>query len=732
MIPLISMDRNAEREPELGDRKGLHLALISVHGLIRGDALELGRDADTGGQTLYVVELARALADRPEVSQVDLLTRRVVDPGVSDDYARPVEVLSGEARIVRIDCGPEEYVRKEELWDHLDAFVDNTMAFYAEEGSKPDLIHSHYADAGYVGVRISSSLGLPLIHTGHSLGRVKRRRLLASGLRGDAIEQRYNITRRIEAEEETLAAARRVIVSTANEIDEQYELYDHYRPERMRVIPPGTDLGRFRPPDGSEREAPIYRELCRFLTEPDKPLVLAIARPDERKNLVGLIEAYGESEELQRAANLVVVAGNRGDLREMEDGAARVLLDVLLTVDSYDLYGKVAYPKQHATEDVAVLYRLAALSRGLFINPALTEPFGLTLIEAAGSGLPIVATWDGGPRDIIANCENGFLVDPLDSESMVAAMLEALAAGEVWQELSENGLRGVQRHYNWSAHTERYLSELGPVLASVEPRPEPELERRPMIYHDRALFSDLDQNLLGDRASLAELVSLLRRNRRSATFGIATGRRVDSALQVMRKFAIPLPDVLITSVGSEIHYAPRMTRDRAWSQHIDHLWTPWALRRILSGLPGLKLQPRRQQSRFKLSYYYDADKAPSYEEILSFLRQNDQSVNVFLSFGQFLDLTPIRASKGFALRWVAEHWEIPLERTLAAGGSGTDEDMMRGNTLAVVVANRHDEELSQLTDVDRIFFAEKPYAAGILEAIEHYDLFGDCRVPAAL
>ena len=73
--------------------------------------------------------------------------------------------------------------------------------------------------------------------------------------------------------------------------------------------------------------------------------------------------------------------------------------------------------------------------------------------------------------------------------------------------------------------------------------------------------------------------------------------------------------------------------------------------------------------------------------------------------------------------------ERSFEKILAAGGSGTDEDMMRGNTLAVVVANRHEEELSQLTDVDRIFFATKPYAAGIVEAIEHYDFFGDCRAP---
>ena len=163
------------------DRK-LYIALISIHGLIRGRNLELGRDADTGGQTKYVVDLARALGEREEVEQVDLITERIVDPAVSDDYARQVEPLGGSARIVRISAGPDEYLPKEQLWDQLDSFIDNLMLWFNEQPRMPDIVHSHYADAGYVGSRISHMLGIPLIHTGHSLGRVKRRRLLASGI----------------------------------------------------------------------------------------------------------------------------------------------------------------------------------------------------------------------------------------------------------------------------------------------------------------------------------------------------------------------------------------------------------------------------------------------------------------------------------------------------------------------------------------------------------------------
>lgn len=710
-------------------RKGIRIAMLSIHGLIRGKDLELGRDPDTGGQTRYVVELARALGRRSEVARVDLLTRLVIDPAVDPIYQKPIERLSPKAGIVRIACGPEEYIRKEELWDHLDGFADNALSFFREQAGFPDLIHSHYADAGYVGLRLAAQLGVPLLHTGHSLGRVKRARLLASGLEQEQIEERYHISRRIEAEEDTLAAAERVVVSTQNEIEKQYGLYDHFQPEQMRVIPPGTDLKHFRPPNGDRFDAPICQELRRFLREPDKPFILALSRPDERKNITTLIDAYGSSKKLQKAANLVIVAGNRDEIHDMENASARVLLDILLRIDANDLYGKVAYPKHHRAEDVPELYRMAAAQRGVFVNPALTEPFGLTLIEAAASGLPVVATEDGGPRDIVANCENGYLIDPLDEEVMAEMLLKVIKSGKEWDAMARRGLKGVQEFYSWDAHAERYMNLLKRVLAGVEPRPKPKLERRPMLYHDRALFSDLDQNLLGDPESLAQFLQVMRENRKRATFGIATGRGLESALKVMRRFKIPRPNVLITSVGTEIHYGPEMTADRAWTRHIDHLWTPRKVRNVLDDLPGLELQPKSEQGRFKLSYYYDPSKGVPLEEITRILRQNDQTVNMVVSFGQYIDIVPVRASKGFALRWFSEHWGIPLERILAAGGSGADEDMMRGNTLAAVVGHRHDEELSELMKDERIYFAKKSYAAGILEAIEHYDFYGECRDP---
>jgi sucrose phosphatase-like protein len=240
----------------------------------------------------------------------------------------------------------------------------------------------------------------------------------------------------------------------------------------------------------------------------------------------------------------------------------------------------------------------------------------------------------------------------------------------------------------------------------------------------------VDATLLGDTEGVQAFAAVMRENRKCATFGIATGRRLDSALTELRQHGIPRPDVLITSLGTEIHYAPRLNRDEYWNEHIDYLWRPAAVRRALAELPGLQPQPRNEQTRFKVSYVYDPDHAPCLDDISSLLRSQDVTANLVYSFGQYLDVIPSRASKGQALRYVAQRWGIPLDHILVAGGSGADEDMMRGNTLAVVVENRHGEELSQLEDLDRIYFAGRPYALGILEAIEHYDFFGSCSLSA--
>ncbi len=593
---------NVTKEPMSQD--GLYVILVSVHGLIRGHDMELGRDADTGGQIKYVVELARALAEHKDVARVDLLTRQVIDSKVADDYAQPLEKLSDGAYLIRLPCGPRRYLRKEELWPYLNNFADQALQHIRQVGRVPDVIHSHYADAGYVGSRLASLLGVPLVYTGHSLGRVKNQRLIEQGTKPEVIESQYNISRRIEAEEVALDTASVVIASTRQEVEEQYSLYDNYQPRRMTVIPPGIDLDRFYPHRRGRGKPDIYYDLARFLRYPNRPIILALSRPDVRKNISTLVRAYGQSQLLRGSANLIIVAGNRDDIQSMEKGPRGVLTELLQLIDYYDLYGAVAYPKHHEANDVPQLFRLAAQTRGVFVNPALTEPFGLTLIEAAATGLPIIATEDGGPRDIVAHCKNGVLIDPLDVEGMTRALEQTLGDRQQWRRWSRSGLRGVRNHYSWQSHVKKYMQGLQKVLGRRHKARlvKPAKSRLPTV--DRVLVCDLDDTLLGDGDGLKRLLQRLDEAGNHIGFAVATGRNLDGTLKVLKEWGVPVPDILITSVGTEIFYGHGMVRDESWERHIDARWEPGPLREAMKAFTGIKMQGKDEQRKFKISYYY--------------------------------------------------------------------------------------------------------------------------------
>jgi sucrose-phosphate synthase len=505
----------------------LYVVMISLHGLVRGEEMELGKDADTGGQVKYVVELAKAMSLHPAVYRVDLLTRLIQDPKVSSDYGAEEECLArgtgelGGSYIVRLPCGPtHKYVPKEQLWPYVREFADrgivhvnSMLSKLTESGRRCDLycIHGHYADAGECAMLMASTLGVPQITTGHSLGRNKLEHLLAAGgVTMNQIEMTYNISRRIEAEERCLDLSSMVFTSTQQEVDEQWGLYNGYDPQLakvlhfrrakgrhmpfMKVSPPGLDfsnlkvnipedpvikeftsrraelaeleregslmsgsfvdkglssmgtsIGRggvvipgqggvsrhasgeranansldegvaslkspssmveqqiHREPDIIPNRPPIWQEIAKFLRNPVKPAVLAMSRPDAKKNLTTLVKAFGEHPMLRELANLVLVMGNRDNIASMAAGSQKVLTQVLQLIDTYDLYGSVAYPKHHGQSDISDIYLYAADTRGVFVNIALQEPFGLTVIDRrhlqrrTGGHHGHAAPWRGG------------------------------------------------------------------------------------------------------------------------------------------------------------------------------------------------------------------------------------------------------------------------------------------------------------------------------------------------
>lgn len=691
---------------------GLYIVLISVHGLIRGDNLELGRDADTGGQTKYVVELAKSLAKDKRVARVDLITRSVIDQKVSEEYSNEIEKIGDNANIIRVACGPKRYLRKEVLWTYLENFIDGALKHIRKVGVFPDILHGHYADAGFVASKLSHMLEIPSVFTGHSLGRVKLERLLEKSKRED-IEKKYNISARIEAEEVALNTSSLVITSTNQEINEQYREYENYKPEKMKVIPPGVDIEKFEIKDDKKAKTRILKSLNRFLTNTNKPIVLALSRADERKNIGGLIKAFGENRELRKKANLVVIAGFREDIREIEPSAKRVLTNMLYLIDYYDLYGEVAYPKNIAIDDIPLLYQIAKESKGLFVNPALTEPFGLTLIEAGAMGTPIVATNDGGPNDIIRNCENGVLIDPFNSDDISNSILKVLNDEKRWELYSQNGLENVKKFYTWDSHVKAYLNEIDKIK-----HPKHTFELKPMKKFSTAkkmIIVDIDNTLLGEEEYLKEFVKLL--NESNVIFGVATGRTLKSAKAILEKNSVAIPDIFITSVGTEIYYGKRDLEESSWHKHISYRWNRAKIVELLKDLDYLEIQPESEQSEFKISFNTFDKKAK--RKVRKILRENGLTASIIYSHNEFLDILPVRASKGQAIRHLALKWGIFFDDILVAGDSGNDEEMLKGDTFAVVVSN-YSKELEKLKDRHKIYFASKPCAGGIIEGIKEY------------
>lgn len=716
----------------------LTIHMFSLHGLIRGQSLEMGRDADTGGQIKYVIEEGLELSRQPGVGRVDLFTRLIDDPTVSDDYSAPIEDITDKFRIIRIPCGGRKYMRKELLWRHLDEYIDKTIKFIKSEGCLPDLVHGHYADAGYVAMWLSRLFGVPFIFTGHSLGRSKKRKLLSDGMTEDKIDRRYMIEQRIETEEEILQSADMIITSTRQEVDTQYGEYLSHQFPTFRVIPPGLDLDKFYPyyhSQLSEKEpdeellhahASILRELERFFKNKEKPLILALCRPDKRKNISGLIEAFGKSRELQAMANLAIYAGIRKDITQMEDNEQGVLTDMLLLMDKYDLYGKMAIPKKHDFQlEVPELYRVAAESRGVFVNAALTEPFGLTLLEASATGLPLVATDDGGPRDILANCKNGELVDPADTDAIATAIKKIVADPDLWEQYSKNGILNVREHYTWGTHAQNYLKEIRAVLKENPPE-EANASRTPAAIGRRFtklnhfFITDIDNTLIGDENSqLEELKSFLQEHHGQLGFGIATGRTIDSAKQILAEYNIPEPDVMITSVGAEIYYGGQHHPDRGWAAHLSNHWNREKICSLLEDFDFLEYQEEDTQRPFKVSYNMENAK-DRLSRVHEQLQANRCRYTLIYSHDKFLDILPHRASKGKAIRYLSYKWNIPLGNIVVSGDSGNDAEMLRGDLSGIVVGN-YSTELDRFRGQRKVYFADAECAGGILEGFRNYN-----------
>lgn len=479
------------------------VALISPHGWF-GQENVLGRP-DTGGQVVYVLDQAKALeqyllADLHDSGfelepKIIIVTRLIPEnDGTSSDQrlekvrdTRNVWILRVPFRDAWGEVVPH-WLSRFRIWPYLDQYaVDAEAEIRRELEGRPDLIMGNYSDGNLVATRLSRSMGVIQGNIAHALEKSK---YLFSDLYWDQFEHDYNFSIQFMADLIAMNLANFIVSSTAQEItgtDDsigQYESYQfftmpglvnvisgiHLFHPRFNVIPPGVSQEVYFPYNRKRQRQParqramaelLFRaedgEIRGRLDNPELPPIFTIARLDRIKNLTGLVEAYANSPELRSRVNLVMVASVIDPERSRDPEEAAEIRKMHGLLDQYQLDGQVRWiGKFMGKEETGEAYRIMADRRGVFVQPALFEAFGLTILEAMHSGLPVFATQFGGPLEIIEHEKSGFLINPTDHAAMTARLLEffahCAADPKYWQGFSRRGLERAQSRFTWNLH----------------------------------------------------------------------------------------------------------------------------------------------------------------------------------------------------------------------------------------------------------------------------------------
>ncbi len=482
------------------------VALISPHGWF-GQENVLGRP-DTGGQVVYILDQAKALEQylsedlkRSGLAidpKIIIVTRLIPhNEGTTSDQRLEKVQKTKNVWILRVPFADQQgevvpqWISRFSIWPYLDQFaVDVERELRQEFKGRPDLIVGNYSDGNLVATRLSHSMGVIQCNIAHALEKSK---YLFSDLYWDDFETEYNFSLQFMADLIAMNSANFIISSTSQEITGtersigQYESYQFFTMPglmhvtsginlfhpRFNVIPPGVNTDTFFSYTLKKRR---NKELTRQLTEilfeiedqdcfgslhdPTKPPIFSIARLDRIKNLTGLVEAYGKNETLRGQANLVLIASVLDPERSGDAEEAEEIRKMYELIDQYNLHGHIRWVgKFLAKEDTGEAYRIMADRRGIFVQPALFEAFGLTILEAMHSGLPVFATQFGGPLEIVERDKSGFLINPTDQEAMATKISDFFenCQGESkhWTNFSKRGRDRAKKHFTWSLHCKR-------------------------------------------------------------------------------------------------------------------------------------------------------------------------------------------------------------------------------------------------------------------------------------
>ncbi|MFP4080318.1 MAG: sucrose synthase [Ectothiorhodospira sp.] len=485
------------------------MIILSPHGFF-GQSNVLGLP-DTGGQVVYILDQVRSLEREMHARLAEqgldiqpriLVVTRLIPEARGTTCDQAEEHISGtqNAKILRVPFRARDgevvphWISRFEIWPYLERFANDVETrVRADLGGRPDLIVGNYSDGNLVATLLSARMQVTQCNIAHALEKTK---YLYSDLYWRENEAQYHFSSQFTADLIAMNAADFILTSTYQEIAGtdhsigQYESYGAFTlPElyrvvngidvfdpRFNIVSPGADSDvYFSHLETDRRLNGLHEELQEMLfggpnpeargtlEDPGRPLIFTMARLDRIKNITGLVSWYAQHPELRQRANLVVVAGyvdpaHSSDREEQEQIARMHRL-----FDEHGLDGQVRWLGMRLDKVLSgELYRFVADHRGVFVQPALFEAFGLTVIEAMVSGLPTFATLYGGPLEIIEHGHSGYHIDPNHGEEAAGVLLEFFQRCEAdpahWDRISRAGMDRVEARYTWKRYAERMMT----------------------------------------------------------------------------------------------------------------------------------------------------------------------------------------------------------------------------------------------------------------------------------
>jgi sucrose synthase len=487
------------------------VVLVSIHGWV-GQEDVLGRP-ETMGQVVYVLEQARSLENKLQAEiqlagldllnikpQVIILTRLIPNCQGTQCGLRVEKLLGAEnGWILRVPFGefnPEvtqNWISKYEIWPYLETFAnDAEKELLAQFKGTPNLIIGNYSDGNLVAFLLARRLKAAHCHIAHSLEKPKN---LFSNLYWQDLEKQYHFSAQYTADIISMNAADFIVTSSYQEIvgtpDSigQYESYkcftmpelyhvingiDLFSP-KFNMVAPGVNENLFFPYSQVEdRDQSVITRVKQLLfdredpqifgnlDDPNKRIILAVAPMTAVKNLAGLAECFGKSQELQARCNLIILTSNLHASAATNEAEALEIEKLQEIIKQYNLNGKIRWLGMRLKSvDLAEAYRAIADQQGIFVHFAHFEAFGLTILEAMISGLPTFATQFGGAAEIVGDRDDEFQINPTDLEGTAARILNFIdqceTNPEYWHQISEWVIQRVRNNYNWHLHSNQLL-----------------------------------------------------------------------------------------------------------------------------------------------------------------------------------------------------------------------------------------------------------------------------------